>query len=85
MKSALKDDGILVLLVKPQFEATKAESDSGAGVIVDSAVHKRVNDEMTEFVRKLGCEILGVIDSPIHGHDGNREFLMVAKCAQVAS
>jgi 23S rRNA (cytidine1920-2'-O)/16S rRNA (cytidine1409-2'-O)-methyltransferase len=85
VKSALKDDGILVLLVKPQFEATKAESDRGAGVIVDSAVHKRVNDEMTEFVRQLGCEILGVIDSPIHGHDGNREFLMVAKCARVAS
>jgi 23S rRNA (cytidine1920-2'-O)/16S rRNA (cytidine1409-2'-O)-methyltransferase len=85
VKSALKDGGILVLLVKPQFEATKAESDRGSGVIVDSAVHNRINDEMSEFVRQMGCEILGVIDSPIHGHDGNREFLMVAKCARVAS
>ena len=85
MKSAIKDDGILVLLVKPQFEATKAESDRGGGVIVDSVVHSRVNDEMTEFVRQMGCEIMGVIESPIHGHDGNREFLLVAKCGRVAS
>ena len=85
VKSAIKDDGILVLLVKPQFEATKAESDRGGGVIVDSVVHSRVNDEMTEFVRQMGCEIMGVIESPIHGHDGNREFLLVAKCARVAS
>ena len=84
VKSAIKDDGVLVLLVKPQFEATKAESDRGAGVIVDSVIHSRVNDEMTEFVRQLGCEIAGIIESPIHGHDGNREFLLVAKCARVA-
>jgi 23S rRNA (cytidine1920-2'-O)/16S rRNA (cytidine1409-2'-O)-methyltransferase len=85
VRSAIKDDGILVLLVKPQFEATKAESDRGSGVIVDSAVHNRVNDEMTEFVRQMGCEIVGVIESPIQGHDGNREFLLAAKCARVAS
>ena len=82
--SAIKEDGVLVLLVKPQFEATKAESDRGAGVIVDSAIHGRVNNEMTEFVHQLGCEIAGIIESPIHGHDGNREFLLVAKCARVA-
>lgn len=81
--SAVKDDGILVLLIKPQFEATKAETDRGAGVISDRAVHARVTDEMAEFVRQSGCDVSGTIESPIHGHDGNREFLLVAKCARV--
>ncbi len=83
--SALRDDGILVLLIKPQFEANKVETDRGAGVITDTAIHKRVTDEVAEFVRQSGCEILGIIESPIHGHDGNREFLLVGKCARVAS
>ena len=83
--SALRDDGILVLLIKPQFEANKAETDRGAGVITDSAIHKRVTDEVSEFVRQSGCEILGLIESPIRGHDGNREFLLVGKCARVVS
>ena len=81
--SAVKDVGILVLLIKPQFEATKAETDRGAGVISDRAVHARVTDEMAEFVRQLGCDVSGTIESPIRGHDGNREFLLVAKCARV--
>ena len=83
--SALKDDGVLVLLIKPQFEASKAETDRGAGVITDDAVHRRVTDEIMEFVRQLGCEITGIVDSPIHGHDGNREFLLVGKCSRVVS
>ncbi len=81
--SAVKNLGILVLLIKPQFEATKAETDRGAGVISDRAVHARVTDEMAEFVRQLGCDVSGTIESPIRGHDGNREFLLVAKCARV--
>ena len=83
MLSAVKNLGILVLLIKPQFEATKAETDRGAGVISDRAVHARVTDEMAEFVRQLGCDVSGTIESPIRGHDGNREFLLVAKCARV--
>ena len=83
--SALRDDGILVLLIKPQFEANKVETDRGAGVITDTAIHKRVTDEVATFVRQSDCEILGIIESPIHGHDGNREFLLVGKCARVAS
>ena len=81
--SAVKNLGILVLLIKPQFEATKAETDRGAGVISDRAVHARVTDEIAEFVRQLGCDVSGTIESPIRGHDGNREFLLVAKCARV--
>lgn len=77
--SAIKNNGLLVLLIKPQFEASKTETDRGAGVITDSAIHRRVTDELTEFVRQLGCDVRGVIASPIRGHDGNHEFLLVAE------
>lgn len=83
--AALKDDGLVVLLIKPQFEATKAETDRGAGVITDAAIHLRVKDEIVKIVGQNGCDVAGVIESPILGHDGNREFLLVAKCARVAS
>ena len=82
--SAIRTDGILVLLIKPQFEASKAETDRGAGVITDAAIHERVNDEIAKFVRQLGCEIQGIIESPIRGQDGNREFLLVGKYTRVA-
>ena len=46
----LKTDGKIVALVKPQFEAGKAEADKGRGVISDPAIHGRVLKEMEEFV-----------------------------------
>lgn len=69
--------GWMVALVKPQFEATKAEADRGAGIIRDPVVHQRVRDEVEAYVRGqlAGARSLGSIESPIHGGDGNREFL----------
>lgn len=78
--SAIINDGYLVLLIKPQFEATKAEADRGAGVITDSAIHSRVCQEVAAMASGLGCDVQGIIESPIRGHDGNHEFLLVAKC-----
>ena len=46
----LKPDGKIVALVKPQFEAGKAEADKGRGVISDPAIHERVLKELREFV-----------------------------------
>ena len=46
----LKPDGKIVALIKPQFEAGKAEVDKGRGVITDAAVHGRVLDELKTFV-----------------------------------
>ena len=48
----LRPDGKIVALVKPQFEAGKAEADKGRGVISDPSVHKRVLDELREFVAR---------------------------------
>jgi 23S rRNA (cytidine1920-2'-O)/16S rRNA (cytidine1409-2'-O)-methyltransferase len=74
----LRPGGTLIALVKPQFEAGKAEVDRGQGVIRDDAVRARVLAEVRDFaLRELpGAEIHGEMECPIHGADGNREFLL---------
>ena len=72
----LKPAGKIVALIKPQFEAGKAEADKGRGVIRDPAVHERVVDELREFVRgRTGVCWRGVVESPLPGPAGNLEFL----------
>ena len=66
-----------VALIKPQFEAGKAEADRGAGIISDPAVHQRVLQELEEWIpQHTPFQVQGVTDSPIYGRDGNREFLL---------
>jgi 23S rRNA (cytidine1920-2'-O)/16S rRNA (cytidine1409-2'-O)-methyltransferase len=73
--SLLKPAGWLVALIKPQFEAGKKDVKRG-GVVRDSAVHERVKDEVTAFATGLGLQLQGVIESPLLGPAGNKEFLM---------
>lgn len=77
--------GHLIALVKPQFEAGKAEVDKGRGIIRDPAVHERVIQEIRTFVATTLADatILGVTDSPITGTDGNREFLLALRRASL--
>jgi 23S rRNA (cytidine1920-2'-O)/16S rRNA (cytidine1409-2'-O)-methyltransferase len=79
MLAVLKADGLLLLLVKPQFEATRLEADKASGVIEDPEIHQRVCREISEASSQKGCTVLGVIESPIRGQQGNIEFLLVAK------
>ncbi len=74
----LKKGGTLVALVKPQFEAGKAEADKGRGVIRDQRVREATLASVRDFAAgKLpGAAVVGSIDSPIEGADGNREFLL---------
>jgi 23S rRNA (cytidine1920-2'-O)/16S rRNA (cytidine1409-2'-O)-methyltransferase len=80
----LRAKGFLVALVKPQFEAGKAEADRGRGVIRDPEVQHRVLTEIRDFaLQELpGAELVGTMDSPITGTDGNREFLLVLRRAK---
>jgi 23S rRNA (cytidine1920-2'-O)/16S rRNA (cytidine1409-2'-O)-methyltransferase len=72
----LKWEGKIVALIKPQFEAGKAEADKGRGVITDPAVHERVLAELQEFVAaQAGLCWRGVVESPLLGPAGNKEFL----------
>jgi len=79
MLAVLKADGLLILLVKPQFEATRLEADKASGVIEDPEIHQRVCREISEASSQKGCTVLGVIESPIRGQQGNIEFLLGAK------
>ncbi len=74
----LKTDGKIVALVKPQFEAGKAEADKGRGVIRDPAIHERVLKELEAFVAaQPGLNWRGVTESPLLGPAGNKEFLVL--------
>jgi 23S rRNA (cytidine1920-2'-O)/16S rRNA (cytidine1409-2'-O)-methyltransferase len=68
----------LIALVKPQFEAGRDEVGKG-GVIRDPAVHQRVCAEAAEWVAARGWRVLGLIESPITGPEGNVEFLLGAE------
>ncbi|HWD91360.1 MAG TPA: TlyA family RNA methyltransferase [Verrucomicrobiae bacterium] len=74
----LRTSGNIVALIKPQFEAGKAEVDKGEGVITDAAIHERVLRELEEFVaRENQLRWRGVTESPLLGPAGNKEFLVL--------
>jgi 23S rRNA (cytidine1920-2'-O)/16S rRNA (cytidine1409-2'-O)-methyltransferase len=70
----LKPGGRAVVLVKPQFEVGRGEVGKG-GVVRDPAQHARVVEEVNRAAAELGLAPAGVIESPILGAEGNREFL----------
>ncbi len=67
----------LLALIKPQFEAGRAEVGKG-GVIRDAAVHARVCEEVAQWLDGEGWRVVGVTPSPITGPEGNVEFLIAA-------
>ncbi len=68
----------LVLLVKPQFEAGRTEAAKGKGVIRDPDVRARTLEEVSGAFAALGAAIMGTMESPITGADGNVEYLLHA-------
>jgi 23S rRNA (cytidine1920-2'-O)/16S rRNA (cytidine1409-2'-O)-methyltransferase len=74
----LRPCGRIVALIKPQFEAGKAEADRGAGVIRDPVIHQRVLGELNQFVAaRVDLRWVGVTESPLLGPAGNKEFLVL--------
>jgi 23S rRNA (cytidine1920-2'-O)/16S rRNA (cytidine1409-2'-O)-methyltransferase len=72
----LRPFGTIIALIKPQFEAGKAEADQGAGVITDPAIHARVLSELQDFVEhQPRLRWRGTTQSPLLGPAGNKEFL----------
>ena len=74
----LAPEGQLIALVKPQFEAEKYEVDVGRGIIRDEAIQERILASIRSFALEQlqEAKLIGTMDSPIKGTDGNREFLM---------
>ena len=66
----------LVVLVKPQFEAGRAEVGRGRGVIRDPEVRERAVDGVVAAAEDLGAVIMGRVVSPLTGADGNVEFFL---------
>jgi len=71
----LAEGADVVALVKPQFEAGREDVERG-GLVTDPAVHARVIDEVTAAAAAVGLKRVGLVESPITGAEGNREFLM---------
>jgi 23S rRNA (cytidine1920-2'-O)/16S rRNA (cytidine1409-2'-O)-methyltransferase len=67
--------GQALILIKPQFEASREESARGAGVIRDPVIHRRVLEDVLEFARSENYLSRGVIRSPLQGPAGNQEFI----------
>lgn len=70
----LKPMGKLIVLIKPQFEVGKGEVGKG-GIVREEEKHRRVVDEVNEFAISLNLSPKGIIESPIFGAEGNKEFL----------
>lgn len=70
----LKKDGKLIVLIKPQFEASKHEIGAG-GIVRDDHIRQIIVDTTVDGIKKYGFDCIGVIDSPITGTKGNKEFL----------
>ncbi|HVF50057.1 MAG TPA: TlyA family RNA methyltransferase [Pyrinomonadaceae bacterium] len=68
------DAGCIIVLIKPQFEVGRGEVGRG-GIVSDPAQHARVVEEVNRAALELGLDPRGVVESPIQGADGNREFL----------
>jgi len=75
LPAVLAPNASVIALVKPQFEARREEVGKG-GIIRDEAVHRRVVEEVIAAADALGLASAGLIDSPITGMEGNREFLL---------
>lgn len=74
----LSENGKLVALIKPQFEAGR-EKVGKKGVVREPSVHREVIEEIITFAQNNGFEILGIDFSPIRGPEGNIEYLMYAR------
>lgn len=75
-----KPDGRLIALIKPQFEAERFEIGKG-GVIRDSNIHARICDAASLWAEQQGWKVVGLVESPIKGPEGNIEFLLAAQRA----
>jgi len=73
----MKPGAWLIVLAKPQFEVGPSEVGKG-GIVRDPELHRRVVDDVSRALAERGLAVRGIIQSPILGADGNKEFLIAA-------
>ena len=74
----LAPDGVLLMLVKPQFELQPGQVGKG-GIVRDAALYAVVEKRIRDCCTDLGLAVTAWLDSPIQGGDGNREFFVYAR------
>lgn len=80
IKNLLTEKGKIIVLIKPQFEVNKGEVEQG-GIVRDAEKHKQVILKINTFAVSVELKNQGLIESPILGAEGNKEFLaLYEKC-----
>ncbi len=74
----VKNNGFILLLLKPQFEARRSEVGKG-GVIKDPVLHAKILGRFIAWIAQEGFRLKGLIPSPILGGEGNKEFFILLK------
>ena len=69
----IKPDGVIVALIKPQFELQRSQVGKG-GIVRDPDLHQKAQDKIVAFVNDLGHVVAGIARAAIKGADGNQEF-----------
>ena len=83
-RNLLQDDGEMVCLIKPQFEAGR-EKVGKKGVVRDKSVHEEVISKLIDYAVSIGFVVLNLEYSPIKGPEGNIEYLVYIKKAETGS
>ena len=73
-----KPSAKLVALIKPQFEVGPGRVGK-RGVVRDAALHREVSDRIAQWLTGTGWTVVGIVESPIRGPEGNVEFLIHAR------
>jgi 23S rRNA (cytidine1920-2'-O)/16S rRNA (cytidine1409-2'-O)-methyltransferase len=81
VRANIKDGGIFISLIKPQFEAGKDHIGKG-GIVRDRNIHVKVIEALFAAAEKEGLFPEALIPSPIEGGDGNREYLALFRIGQ---
>lgn len=69
----LSSTGVILSLIKPQFELQRSQVGKG-GIVRDPDLHRKAQDKIVAFVTRLGHVVTGIVPSAITGADGNQEF-----------
>jgi len=69
----LKPDGVILALIKPEFELQRSDVGKG-GIVRDPRLHQKAQDKIVAFVTELGHVVAGIAPAAVKGADGNQEF-----------
>src|SRR3989440_13061151 len=71
----ITEKGVIVALIKPQFELQREDVGRG-GIVREAALHEKAQQKIVKFVEEAKYRVVGLVPSPITGTDGNQEFLI---------